>query len=131
VQAYVSRRARVLVVDDEPGLLHAIEDLIGEAHDVMTANSGSEALDLLHRDDKFDVIVADLMMPGVTGMDLYERTRADHPGLEQRFVFMTGGAFTARSSKLVASVPNRCVAKPFDADELMRAIGDVIEQSVY
>ncbi len=130
VQPYVSRRARVLVVDDEPGLLHAIEELIGEAHDVMTANSGREAIDLLHRDDKFDVIVADLMMPGVTGMDLYERTRADHPGLEQRFVFMTGGAFTARSSSLVASVPNRCVAKPFDADELMRAIGDVIEQRV-
>lgn len=122
-------RARVLVVDDEPGLLRAIEDLIAESHDVVSAASGREALELL-RDRSFDVVVADLMMPGVTGMDLYEAARIGFPGLEQRFVFMTGGAFTPQSASLLATVPNRCVGKPFDGDELLRAIGEVLEKRI-
>ena len=123
---FVPSRARVLLVDDEPALLRSIQYLIGEVHDVTPASSGREALDLLGR-NSFDVIVADLMMPGVTGMDLYEAARTEHPGLERRFVFMTGGAFTPQSAKLLASIPNRCVGKPFDGDDLLRAIGEVID----
>jgi two-component system cell cycle sensor histidine kinase/response regulator CckA len=63
-------------------------------------------------------------------MDLYEAARTEHPGLEQRFIFMTGGAFTLQSAKLLASVPNPCVGKPFDGDELLRAIGDVLDKHV-
>jgi CheY-like chemotaxis protein len=125
-EAFVPSRARVLLVDDEPALLRSIEYLIGETHDVTTAANGREALELLRR-DRFDVIVADLMMPGVTGMDLYETARTEHPGLERRFVFMTGGAFTPQSAKLLANISNRCVGKPFDGDELLRAIGEVID----
>jgi PAS domain S-box-containing protein len=126
---FVPSRARVLLVDDEPALLRSIEYLIGETHDVTAASSGREALDLLRR-DSFDVVVADLMMPGITGMDLYQAARTEHPGLEQRFVFMTGGAFTPQSATLLASIPNRCLGKPFDEDELLRAIGEVIDERV-
>jgi hypothetical protein len=41
---------------------------------------------------------------------------------------MTGGAFTTRGRSLLASVPNRCIEKPFDGDELLRAIGEVVDQ---
>lgn len=122
----VPRRARILVVDDEALLLRAIEDLIGEAHDVVTAQSGTEALALLRADRSFDVIVADLMMPGFTGIDLYEAVRTEASGLERRFIFMTGGAFTPKTAKLLASFPNHAVGKPFDGDELLRVIGEVL-----
>jgi CheY-like chemotaxis protein len=126
----VTGRARVLVVDDEPVLLRSIQDLVGEVHDVVTASSGRDALELLRGDHSIEVIVVDLMMPGVTGMDLYEAVRTERPGLEERVVFMTGGAFTPQSAKLLATVPNRCVGKPFDGDELLRAIGEVVERRV-
>ena len=127
-QPRVPRPARVLFVDDEPQLLRAIEALVGETYDVVTASSGTEALELLRTDRGFDVIMADLMMPGVTGMDLYEAARAEYPGLERRFVFMTGGAFTQKSAELLARVSNICVGKPFDEDDLLRAIGTVLDQ---
>jgi PAS domain S-box-containing protein len=120
-------RARVLVVDDEPALLRAIDGLIGEAHDVVTVSSGRQALELLQVDRAFDVILADLMMAGVTGVDLFEAVSSDHPGLARRFVFMTGGAYTARGRALLGSVPNRCIEKPFDGDELLRAVGELVE----
>jgi two-component system cell cycle sensor histidine kinase/response regulator CckA len=122
-----TRRARVLIVDDEPALLRSIGDLIGEEHDVVTASSGRQALDVLRVDRGFDVILADLMMADVTGMDLFEVVRSDHPELERRFVFMTGGAFTLRGRTLLASTANRCIEKPFDGAELLRVIGDAVQ----
>ena len=121
-------RGRVLIIDDEPELLRSLDALIGDEHEVVTASSGRQALELLRSDRGFDVILTDLMMADVTGMELFEKVRSDYPGLEQQFVFMTGGAFTRGSSTLLATVSNRCLAKPFDADELLRTVGELVDK---
>jgi len=105
-------RARILVIDDEPAIANTLRDLLAPVHEVLSATSAREALDLLATDD-FDVIFCDLMMPGTGGIDLYHRVKSGHPGLEERIVFMTGGAFTTRSAEFLANVPNRRLEKPF------------------
>jgi CheY-like chemotaxis protein/two-component sensor histidine kinase len=119
-------RGRVLVVDDEPMLLRAVCMTLREAHDVVSAEGGLEALDLLKADQGFDVVLADLMMARVTGMDLYEAVRLAHPGFEKRILFMTGGAFTAHGREFLARVPNRCIEKPFAREALLRAVGEIV-----
>jgi two-component system, cell cycle sensor histidine kinase and response regulator CckA len=119
-------RGRVLIIDDEPEILRGLESLMGDVHDVVTVSSGREALELLRVDRRFDVILTDLMMADVTGMELFDRVRADYPGLEQHIVFMTGGAFTKGSHNLLANVPNRRLDKPFDADELLRTVDELV-----
>jgi PAS domain S-box-containing protein len=121
-------RGRVLIIDDEPELLRSLDALIGDEHEVVTASSGRQALELLRSDRGFDVILTDLMMADVTGMELFEKVRSDYPGLEHQFVFMTGGAFTRGGNALLSTVPNRCLAKPFDADELLRTVGELVEK---
>jgi two-component system cell cycle sensor histidine kinase/response regulator CckA len=120
-------RGRVLVVDDEPALLRSLCKVVGEVHEVVGAADGREALDLLRQDRRFDVVLADLMMARVTGMDLYEAVRAAHPGFEKRIVFMTGGAFTARGREFLAQVPNRCIEKPFAGDVLFSTLGEFVD----
>ena len=90
-------RARILVVDDELGVLRAVKALLGEEHDVTTSSDAREALDLFERGETFDVVLCDMMMNGWNGMDLYERVRARFPAMADRFVFATGGAFTPRT----------------------------------
>ena len=107
------RRARVLVVDDEPPIANTLRELLAPEHEVVAATSGREALDAAHRSADFDVVFCDLIMPGMSGIDLYQRLREARPGLEQRIVFMTGGAFTTRAAEFLASVDNRRVEKPF------------------
>jgi len=102
-------RKRILVVDDEPLVARALQRAL-RAHDVTVALGGREALDVL-RADAFDVIVCDLMMPGVSGIDLYEQLPGE---LRRRFVFATGGAFNQRAQQFLAEVPNQRIDKPFD-----------------
>ncbi|HZU81554.1 MAG TPA: PAS domain S-box protein [Polyangiaceae bacterium] len=119
-------RARILVVDDEPAIAHTLRELFREAHDVAVATSGHDALELLRSGATFDVIFCDLMMPGTSGIDVYERLRVERPGLEQRIVFVTGGAFTPRAAAFLASVDNRRLDKPFSLDVVDRIMRETV-----
>src|SRR5689334_10347065 len=68
-----ARSGRVLVVDDEPAVGRTIQRLLGDRHDVIVVTSGTQAVDMLTSGDDFDVILCDMSMPEVTGMDVYSR----------------------------------------------------------
>ena len=118
------RRARVLVVDDEPQLLSVLALVLSERHEVVTLPDARAALEMLRGDDSFDVVICDLMMARMTGMELHEALRIERPGMERRMVFMTGGTFTAHASAFLAATPQRWLEKPFDMDRLLDAVRD-------
>jgi PAS domain S-box-containing protein len=107
-------RARVLVIDDEIQIASTLRELLSVHHDVLAATSAADALAALDEGKDFDVIFCDLMMPAMSGIELYERIRTERSGLEQRIVFMTGAAFTTHAAEFLASVANRCLEKPFN-----------------
>ena len=76
----------------------------------------------------FDVIFCDLMMPGMSGRTL-QRSRPDLPGLEERIVFMTGGAFTTRAAEFLAQVPNQRLEKPFSFGLVEQIVRDMAARS--
>ena len=112
-----SQRRRILIVDDDRPVAAAIA-LELEGHDVVVASSGREALAILRRDKNFDMILCDLMMPEVSGIDVYESLRLVEPSLLDRVVLMTGGAFTVRAGQFLSRVDVHVVEKPFDAGQL-------------
>jgi two-component system cell cycle sensor histidine kinase/response regulator CckA len=113
---------RVLAIDDDPLVLKAIKRVL-RAYELTATNSGREACELVAGGShEFDVILCDLMMPDLTGIDVYERIRGQGRGLEKKMVFLTGGAFTSESQAFLASVPNLRVDKPFSPDGLERAL---------
>jgi signal transduction histidine kinase/CheY-like chemotaxis protein len=120
-----ARRGRVLVVDDEPLILRTIKRILVD-HDVTTYDSAAAALDALRGGARFDLILCDLMMPEVTGIDLHEQLRAIAPDQVERLVFMTGGTFTARSREFLASVSNPRIDKPFDAASLRTMVNGML-----
>jgi PAS domain S-box-containing protein len=111
-------RGRVLVVDDEPSVARSVARALGGAYQVTIAASAEEALALLEGDARFDVVISDLMMPGMSGMELYERVEQASPARAGSFLFFTGGAFTERSRAFVERMPGRVIEKPFDVDRL-------------
>ncbi|HVO30050.1 MAG TPA: ATP-binding protein, partial [bacterium] len=115
-------RGRVLVVDDEPLIVLAVRRALGPDVDVVHAGGGRDALARIAEDGAFDAIVCDLMMPEVDGIEFFERTREQKPGLEKRIVFLTGGAFTPRAREFVARDGLTVVEKPFDAEQLRAVV---------
>ena len=120
--------ARVLVVDDEAPIATTLRELLAPEHEVVAATTAIEALAAIARRD-FDVVFCDLMLPGTSGIDLYKQLRSERPGFERRIVFMTGGAFTARTMEFLASVDNRRVEKPFSLGLIEQIVRDMAEDA--
>ncbi len=122
VAAMAAHRSRILVVDDERAMRTTLAALLSDRYDVVTADSGASAIGTLKGDRAFDAVLCDLMMPDVSGVDVYAWMQAEAPALARRVVFMTGGAFTPRARDLLERVPNRHVEKPFELTELSAAL---------
>jgi PAS domain S-box-containing protein len=118
------RRSHILVVDDEPLVGSLLSRMLENDHDVSVATSGPEALRLLAA-QTFDAVVCDVMMPGMTGMDLYSVIRERDLLLASRVVFMTGGAFVPKVADFLATVDNPTIEKPFRLDKLKAALREV------
>ena len=119
-----SARARILVVDDEPNVTTALQRSLSSEHEVATANSAQAALRLMVSEgNQFDLVLCDVMMPGMTGMDLYAEVGRQVPEMLGRMVFMTGGAFTPRAVAFLRDVPNPTLCKPLDLGQLRALVG--------
>ncbi|WPB73297.1 PAS domain S-box protein [Archangium violaceum] len=123
------RRGRLLIIDDEPLVARSLSRIIGRQHQVVVVVNSQEGLAQLTFGEPFDVIFCDLMMPGLTGMDLYEQVLERRPELAPRFVFITGGSYTPRARRFLETVPNTWLEKPFDVQHIQRLIAKALETS--
>jgi PAS domain S-box-containing protein len=113
-------RPRVLIIDDELAVAKTLERVLASDCDVVVRNHGRDAIPLLvdGHEPPFDMILCDLMMPEPSGEDVYSQVTTTRPELAERFVFMTGGAFTPRGRRFLESVPVEVLEKPFDLARL-------------
>ena len=116
------QRRTVLVVDDEPHVARAIERLLRSSHDVVAVGSGLDALTYLTTSKAPSVILCDLMMPTMTGMELHRALAAHRPDLARRMVFMTGGAFTPESAAFIETSSRPLLDKPFTRQAVLELI---------
>ncbi len=118
-------RGRVLVVDDEERLASTLKLALSHAHDVDVALRGRAALESLAKHD-YDVILCDLTLPDLSGVDVYLEAIHARPALAPRFVFLTGGAFQDRTRAFLGSVSNVRLDKPFELDALERLVAEQV-----
>lgn len=122
-----SAHGRLLVIDDEPPVARAIARFLRE-HEVTIVEGGRAALEVIRGGATFDVILCDLMMPDLTGMEVHEQLSKEQPGLADRVIFMTGGIFTERAAAFLESVTNPRLEKPFDPAMIKRTVAEMIQR---
>lgn len=114
------RNRSVLIVDDDPGIrLLLITFLRGRDFRLLEARNGREALDAM-RAGKADLVVLDLMMPGVSGWDVLHQRAAD-PSMQRIPVIVATACKNHGVTELVPGL-DAVVEKPFDLDALLRAM---------
>ena len=120
------RAARILVVDDELGMVRAVERVLGGAHDVVGSHSSSEAL-AVARQFQPDLVVLDVRMPELDGFELMARLKADVAGVD--IIVMTG-SLDDLDQKLIRAIRGRAfyfIQKPFDREVLLTLVERCLE----
>ena len=113
-------RARILIVEDDRALRFIFERSLATDHDVVAVPSGMDALHLVRRGERYDLILCDLMMPGMTGMALHADVARWRPAQARRMVFLTGGATTEESAAFLQAHP--WLKKPVSPSRLQEAV---------
>ena len=121
-QAQVKTRSKVLIVDDEPAIRNILARILtNKGHQAQTVSSGKAALAMLH-EKGYDLLVADLKMSGVSGIELYETLKKKSPDMADRTVFITGDTMTEETNDFLASTGRPFLAKPFTPIEFLEII---------
>jgi signal transduction histidine kinase len=110
-------RLRLLVIDDEPLVRAGLERLLGTSMQVESVGGGQEALDRLAEGRRYDVLLCDLMMPGVSGEEFARVVEERHPELQGALYFLTGGAVTPGAQAFADRHTERVFEKPLDPDK--------------
>jgi signal transduction histidine kinase/CheY-like chemotaxis protein len=130
VQSGDAVRGRVLIVDDDPLVSAALRRTITREHEVEVVVSARRALELLTSPaGDYDVILCDLMMPEMTGMELHAQLEVSAPARARRMVFVTGGAYTPAAKAFLERVSNPRVEKPFEPERLRTQVREWVTQA--
>ncbi|MEM9453959.1 MAG: response regulator [Myxococcota bacterium] len=113
-------KTKVLLIDDDPLILRMLQRAL-QGYDIRLAHGGREALERC-REESFDLLVCDIMMPDLSGIEVYERLTAHHDQQAGRFLFITGGVVDESLELFLRHPDTRCVRKPFSAQSIRRAV---------
>jgi CheY-like chemotaxis protein len=121
------RAGTVLVIDDDESSAATVRRMLARQHIITTFSSAHEALKEISAGKTYDLILCDVMMPDVTGMDFFGQLSTIAPQMAERVVFITGGAYTQGARAFLERVSNRCLYKPFSAGELRALVSELID----
>ena len=119
------RRLRILVVDDEVLIGTVVVRILKSAHEVETTTDAAAALERMTAGERFDLILCDVLMPRMTGMELHRRVEALDAEQADRMWFLSGGAFTAETRAFLERMSDRHLQKPFDASTLRALVARI------
>jgi two-component system NtrC family sensor kinase len=122
-----SKQGRILVVDDEESILTVLPRIL-RSYDVSLARRGEMAVQLVSEND-YDLILCDLYMPGMNGIDFYRYLQKAHPHLADRVLFMTGDVLSPYTKNFLQEVEAAVLMKPFEVRELQTAVSQTLSSS--
>jgi CheY-like chemotaxis protein len=116
------RHGRVLVIDDEPALGRALQGVLARDNEVVVTTDASAALVRLRAGEWYDVVLCDVTMPDMDGVEFHRRLSAILPEEADRIVFITGGALGEHAAAFFDDAPNLLLQKPLDLEGLRALI---------
>ena len=121
-----ANRARIMVVDDEPAICQFLSQVLTqEGHNVETIDNASAALERL-KCERYSLILLDIRMKGMDGIELYRHMGKIAPSLQRRVLFTTGDTMTSDTQSFLDKTKVRYISKPFDIEQLKNKINQIL-----
>jgi len=121
------RQSSILIVDDERPILNLLGAIFSHRYRCTMAESGQEAMELL-KADSFDLLISDLLMPGISGIDLCQFVRGEFPQLP--IVVISGIVELRHQVEAMQLGVFSCVPKPFNIPQLVSIVGNALSRDV-
>jgi PAS domain S-box-containing protein len=121
------RDGRILVVDDDPMVGTTLRRVLEREHEVFVVESAREALTLIGAGQRYDVILCDVMMPQMTGIELHAELGLIAVDQQERMIFVTGGTFTPKARAFFDRAPNALIEKPFNLRNLRAVVREQLQ----
>jgi CheY-like chemotaxis protein len=122
-----SNNWRVLVADDDPAICTLIDTVLRKGpYEMVTCHDAESALVAIERNGPFDIIVCDFMLPGISGIDLVERLRADSRTRGVPILMISGHTNYAMDNRAKNAGANLFLNKPFTISQLRTSIGALL-----
>lgn len=123
-----SAKRSALIVDDEPGIVAVLSEIIsGIGYDVTTATNGVEAMERI-TSGTYDVILSDMRMPDMDGVKLFETLKKENEVLAHRIVFVTGDTVSPDTRAFLKGTGNRWLSKPFKIQQVIDVVNNMVEK---
>ena len=121
---------QILIVEDERGVAVAIQFLMEQqGHDVLVAERGEDALDLVYK-YKPDLVLLDIMLPGISGWEVCEIIRLDPDYRNVKIVFLTARKSEVEIARGLALGADAYITKPFSNDQLIAKVNKLLENAL-
>lgn len=119
----------ILIVDDEPGVVAAIQFLMEQqGHNVLIAERGEDALDLIYK-YRPDLVILDIMLPGISGWEVCEITRLNPDYRDVKIIFLTARGDKVEIARGLALGADAYITKPFSNDQLIANVNALLENA--
>lgn len=118
----VDKKKKILLVEDEPVIGRLFKRILNdEGFDVDFVQDGRIAIETVNK-NHYDLCVSDIRLPGVTGIQLYEHLKANHPQLSFHMIFITGDTMNANIQLFLQESGMPCLVKPFNPEDLVATV---------
>ena len=120
----------ILIVEDEPGVVVAIQFLMEQqGHNVLVAERGEDALDLIYK-YKPDLVLLDIMLPGISGWEVCEIVRLNPDYRNVKIVFLTARGDESEIARGLTLGADAYITKPFSNEQLIAKVNAVLEDAL-
>jgi len=111
---------KILVVDDEEGIRESLKLILGDHYDIILTDSGEQALRLVEGDPAIALVLMDIKMPKVDGLDVLKEMKAKRPGL--KVIMVTGYKAVETAGEAARLGASGYIIKPFKSDEILNTV---------
>jgi PAS domain S-box-containing protein len=123
------RREKILVLDDEVSIGTALRRLLSSDYEVSFLSNAAEALRVIREGERFGVILCDVMMAEMNGVEFFHELQRVAPSQAERIIFMTGGAFTPQTRNFLYEINRPHLEKPFDSRTLRALLSKTLSKT--
>jgi two-component system, cell cycle response regulator CpdR len=121
--------AKILLAEDDPAVREFVRRaLVHSGHDVTAVDDGLAAIEVLSA-DQFDMLITDIVMPGMDGIALALKASKDRPAMP--ILMMTGYAAERQRAHNLEALIHKVIAKPFSLRDICNAVAEILKRSTH